>query len=60
LVPDPACSGAQDGTVSLSKAAIRLTQLMKAGDTFLYIPCHPANHNYTPPQCGITMTASQH
>ena len=35
--PDRACSAAQDGTLSLSKAAIRLTQMIKAGDTFL---CH--------------------
>src|SRR5262245_61237133 len=32
---DRACSAAQDGTLSLSKAATRLTQMMKAGDTFL-------------------------
>ena len=36
--PDRACNAAQDGTLSLSKAAIRLTQMMKAGDTFLYVP----------------------
>src|SRR6516162_1851505 len=34
LDPDRACSAAQGGTLSLSKAAIRLTQMMKAGDTF--------------------------
>jgi hypothetical protein len=39
LDPDRACSAAQDGTLSLSKAAIRLTQMMKAGDTFLYVRC---------------------
>jgi hypothetical protein len=39
LDPDRACSAAQDGTLSLSKAAIRLTQTMKAGDTFLYVRC---------------------
>ena len=33
---------------------------MKAGDTFLYVPCNPANHNHRLPQCGITMTAPQH
>jgi hypothetical protein len=60
LDPDRACSAAQDGTLSLSKAAIRLTQMMKAGDTFLYVPCNPANHNPRRPQCGITMTALQH
>jgi hypothetical protein len=37
LDPDRACSAAQDGTLSLAKAAIRLTQMMKAGDTFLYV-----------------------
>jgi hypothetical protein len=37
LDPDRACSAAQDGTRSLSKAATRLTQMMKAGDTFLYV-----------------------
>jgi hypothetical protein len=36
LDPDPACSAAQDGMLSLSKAATRLTQMMKAGDTFLF------------------------
>ena len=36
LDPDRACSAAQDGTLSLSKAAIRLTQMMIAGDTFLF------------------------
>jgi hypothetical protein len=35
LDPDRACSAAQDDTLSLSKAAIRLTQMIKAGDTFL-------------------------
>jgi tetratricopeptide (TPR) repeat protein len=56
LDPDRACSAAQDGTLSLSKAAIRWTQMMKAGDTFLYIRCgffhrfrqhtiHGANHH---------------
>src|SRR6516164_4886502 len=60
LDPDRACSAAQDGTPSLSKAAIRLTQIMKAGDTFLYVPGNPANHNHRRPQCGITMTAPQH
>ena len=60
LDPDRACSAAQDGTLSLSKAAIRLTQMMKAGGTFLYVPCNPANHNHRRPQCGITMTAPQH
>jgi hypothetical protein len=39
LDPDRACSAAQDGTLSLSKAAIRLTQMMKAGHTFLYVRC---------------------
>src|SRR5262245_52061398 len=39
LDPDRACSAAQDGTLSLSKAAIQLTQMMKAGDTFLYVRC---------------------
>jgi hypothetical protein len=39
LDPDRACSAAQDGTLSLSKAAIRLTQMMKAGDTLLYVRC---------------------
>jgi hypothetical protein len=39
LDPDPACSAAQDGMLSLSKAATRLTQMMKAGDTFLYVRC---------------------
>ena len=39
LDPDRACSAAQDGTRSLSKAAIRLTQMIKAGDTFLYVRC---------------------
>jgi hypothetical protein len=37
LDPDRACSAAQDGTLSLSKAAIRLTQMMKAGHTFSYV-----------------------
>jgi hypothetical protein len=60
LDPDRAYSAAQVGTLSLSKAAIRLTQMMKAGDTFLYVPCNPANHNPRRPQCGITMTALQH
>jgi hypothetical protein len=39
LDPDRACSAAQDGTLSLSKAAIRLTQMIKAGETFLYVRC---------------------
>ena len=39
LDPDRACSAAQDGTLSLSKAAIRLTQMKKAGHTFLYVRC---------------------
>jgi hypothetical protein len=60
LDPDRACSAAQGGTLSLSKAAIRLTQMMKAGDTFLCVPCNPANHNHRRPQCAITMTALQH
>ena len=38
LDPDRACSASQDGTLSLSKAAIRLTQTMKAGHTFLLRP----------------------
>jgi hypothetical protein len=38
LDPDRACSAAQDGTLSLSKAAIRLTQMMKAGDTLSLRP----------------------
>jgi hypothetical protein len=37
LDPDRACSAAQDGTLSISEAAIRWTQMMKAGDTFLYV-----------------------
>ena len=37
LVPDRACNAAQDGTLWLSKAAIRPTQMMKAGDTFLCV-----------------------
>ena len=37
LDPDRACSAAQDGTLSLSKTAIRLTQMMKAGHAFLYV-----------------------
>jgi len=37
LDPGRACSAAQDGTLSLSKVAIRLTQMMKAGDTFLSV-----------------------
>jgi hypothetical protein len=36
LDPDHACNAAQDGTLWLSKAAIRPTQTMKAGDTFLF------------------------
>jgi hypothetical protein len=39
LDPDRACSAAQDDTLSLSKAVIRLTQMMKAGHTFLYVRC---------------------
>ena len=39
LDPDRACSAARDGTRSLSKAAIRLTKMKKAGDTFLYVRC---------------------
>jgi hypothetical protein len=39
LDPDRACSAALDGTLSLSKAVIRLTQMMKAGNTFLYVRC---------------------
>jgi hypothetical protein len=35
---DRACSAAQDGTLSLSKAAIRLTQMMKAGHTLSLRP----------------------
>jgi hypothetical protein len=38
LDPDRACSAAQVGTPSLSKAAIRLTQMMKAGDTLSLRP----------------------
>src|SRR5262245_41161948 len=39
LDPDRACNAAQDGTLWLSKAAIRPTQMMKAGDTFLCVRC---------------------
>ena len=41
LDPDRACSAAQDGTLSLSKAAIRLTQMMKAGHTFFTSAASP-------------------
>ena len=42
--PGRACNAAQDGTLTLSKAAIRQTQMMKAGDTFLlYVPGNPPN-----------------
>ena len=50
---DRACSAAQDGTLSLSKAAIRLTQMMKAGHTFFYVRCVPANHSHRRPPCAI-------
>jgi hypothetical protein len=49
LDPDRACSAAQDGTPWLSKAAIRPTQMMKAGDTFLCVRCvmfSSAGHHY--------------
>jgi hypothetical protein len=39
LDPDRACNAAQDGTLWLSKAAIRPTQMMKAGNTFLCVRC---------------------
>ena len=39
LAPDRACNAVQDGTLWLSKAAIRPTQMMKAGDTFLWVRC---------------------
>src|SRR4030095_10661860 len=39
LDPDRACSAAQDGTLWLSKAAIRPAQMMKTGDTFLCVRC---------------------
>src|SRR6476660_2414937 len=73
LDPDRACSAAQDGTRSLSKAAIRLTQMIKAGDTLslrslrhVQFKCagrkksHPRQpQSYTTAVCGH-ITAPQH
>ena len=71
LDPDRACSAAQDGTLWLSKAAIRLTQMIKAGETFLYVRCAmvsssvpdtitTANHNHRRFAIRHHMTAPQH
>ena len=61
LDPDRACSAAQDGTLSLSnKAAIRLTQMMKAGDTFLYVRSVMVSSKRYTTAVRRHMTAPQH
>jgi hypothetical protein len=58
--PGRACNAAQDGTLTLSKAAIRQTQMMKAGDTFLYVRCVTVSSKRYTTAVRRHMTAPQH